>query len=311
VRTLLGLDALEAPRGGSAVTIGTFDGVHVGHRALIAATRGRAAERGLESVAITWDRHPNATLRPDRVPPLLSTPERKIELLEETGIGILAVLCFDEELSRWPPERFVADVLVGRLAARSVHVGEDWRFGHKASGDVALLRRLGYEAGFAVAPAPLVEVGGGAVSSTRVRSAVASGDLDLAHRLLGRPFEVQGVVVHGAHRGRLLGYPTANLALDDGLARPPRGVYAGEAVVAGRRLKAAVNVGVNPTFAADEVSTRPRVEAYLLDFDDDIYGELLRVGFHRRLRDERRFASVEELVAQMARDVEETRAPTC
>jgi riboflavin kinase / FMN adenylyltransferase len=311
MQTMVGLDRLTPSPGGSVVTVGTFDGLHVGHRALIAATTRMAGERDLSATVITWDRHPNATLRPERVPPLLTSPERKFELIADMGPDVLVVLPFDEELSRWPPERFVDRVLVAGLSAKSVIVGAGWRFGHRAAGDVGLLTQLGRTRGFEVTAMELVEVDGEPVSSSRVRSAVEDGDMPLAARLLGRPFDVQGIVSHGAHRGKGLGYPTANLSLPSGLLYPRTGVYAGEAHIRDHGPHAAaVNVGVNPTFGGG-AENPVGVEAFLLDFDGDLYGETLRVGFLRRLRDELRFASVDDLVAQMARDVEETRALTC
>jgi len=307
VRILVGRDALVPPVGGSAVTIGTFDGVHLGHRALMARAIADAAGFGGASVVLTWDRHPAATLRPDRVPPLLASPERKVELIEEMGVDVLAVLPFDEELSHQAPEAFVGDVLVKGLGAGAVIVGHDWRFGHRAKGDVDLLAQLGRELGFEVAGAELQEVGGEPVSSSRVRRVVAAGDMESARDLLGRPFDVDGVVVRGAARGKGLGFPTANLEVDPQLARPPRGVYAGVAHLAGRAYAAAVNVGVNPTFGG-EVDTSPLlIEAYILDFESDIYGEVVRLEFWSRLRDELRFDSVQDLVTQMGADVEATR----
>jgi riboflavin kinase/FMN adenylyltransferase len=312
VKVLVGLDALSPPAEGAAVTIGTFDGVHLGHRALISQTIEDAERTGTSSVAVTWDRHPNATLRPDRTPPLLASPERKIELLETTEIGLLAVIPFDRELSQWPPERFVEDVLVGGLGVKSIFVGHDWRFGHKAKGDVALLTRLGQTLGFEVHGARLAEVGDEPVSSSRTRRAVEDGDMEEARALLGRPFDVDGLVVHGDHRGKGLGYPTANLEVDAALARPPMGVYAGKAHVDGVPKVAAINVGVNPTFGGDTATEEPgttphRIEAYLLDHQGDLYGRVIRVEFWKRLRDELKFDSVDDLVAQMGRDVEETR----
>jgi riboflavin kinase/FMN adenylyltransferase len=303
---LVGLDALSGVAA-SAVTIGTFDGVHVGHRALIGRAVERAREFDIEAVALSWDRHPNETLRPERVPPLLTTPERKIELLRSSGVGVVAVLSFDEELSHWPPERFVDDVLGAGLHARSVVVGRGWRFGHKAAGDVALLARLGEERGFEVDELPLIEVQGEAVSSSRVRAAVASGDVALARLLLGRPFEYEGIVVRGDDRGAALGFPTANVEIDASLAHPPRGVYACTATVDDVLYTAAVNVGVNPTFGGVEGTTPLRVEAFLLDFDGDLYGGTLRIAFLERLRDEERFAGPDELIAQITQDVEATR----
>jgi riboflavin kinase/FMN adenylyltransferase len=311
VKTLVGRDALAAPERGSAVTIGTFDGVHVGHRALIARTLDAAREQDLESVVVTWDRHPAATLRPDAVPLLLTTPERKVELIEECGVDVLAILPFDLELSSWPPERFVEDVLVSGLGAHAVVVGDGWRFGHKAAGDVELLRRMGSEIGFSVEALALAEVAGGPASSTRAREAIAAGDMELARAVLGRPFDVDGEVVRGDDRGEALGFPTANVAIDEAYAHPPTGVYAGRAIHDEEIHAAAINVGVNPTFGGDEAGIRPRIEAYLLDFAGDLYGRTLRVEFHKRLRDELKFDSVEGLIDQIARDVEATRGLTC
>ena len=306
----MGLEALAPSPRGASVTVGTFDGLHVGHRALIAAALRASSEHGLTSTVISWDRHPNETLRPERVPPLLCSAERKAELIAAAGVERLVVLRFSAELSRWTPERFVDSVLVGGLAAGWVTVGSDWRFGHRAAGDVGLLRRLGEERGFGVTAAPLVEVEGAPVSSSRVRQVVAEGDIETAARLLGRPFDVEGVVVHGDGRGASLGYPTANLAVAPALLRPARGIYAGEAYTAAGRWPAAISVGTNPTFRSEE-SPPERVEAFLLDFDGDLYEVPLRLAFRRRLRDERTFDSVDELVAQIARDVEETRSLTC
>jgi riboflavin kinase/FMN adenylyltransferase len=235
MNTAIGLEGLRLPHEGAAVTVGTFDGVHIGHRALISATVARARAGGLAAVVLTWDRHPNATLRPDRVPPLLTTQSRKVELVSELGAELLVVLGFDDELSRWSPDRFARDVLGRGLRARCVCVGEGWRFGHRASGDVASLRRLGRALGFDVHALALATAAGGPVSSSRVRAAVAHGDVELAARLLGRPHELEGRVVRGEQRGRELGFPTANLDVEPALARPARGVYAGEASVGGAR----------------------------------------------------------------------------
>jgi riboflavin kinase/FMN adenylyltransferase len=302
----VGLDSLTPPPEGTVVAVGTFDGVHVGHRALIARARQDAAERGLRSAVVTWDRHPVATLRPGSEPPLLTSRERKLELIGSLGVDLVCVLAFDEDLSRWLPERFASEVFARGLGARRVRVGVGWRFGRGGEGDVALLGRLGSRLGFEAAAVPLAEVAGGPASSSRTRAAVASGDLGLAQALLGRPFDLDGTVVHGRHRGRSLGYPTANLRVEEGLVRPPLGIYAGKCELDGRRYKAAISVGTNPTFA-DGLPVR--IEVYLLDFDADIYGRVLRVAFHRRLREERRFDSVESLRAQMAADVREVGSP--
>jgi riboflavin kinase/FMN adenylyltransferase len=292
------------------VTVGTFDGVHLGHRTLISATRAAADADGLAAAVVTWDRHPSATLRPERTPPLLTSLERRLELLDEAGVEVAAVLAFDDELSRWPPERFARAVLAEGLGARHLRVGEGWRFGHRAAGDADLLARLGHELGFSVATVPLLLRGEGRVSSRRIRAAVGEGGMELAAALLGRPHELEGVVVRGERRGRELGYPTANLAVDLALARPPRGVYAGRVTLAGRSLPAAINVGVNPQFGGAHHDPT-RYEVHIVDFDGDLYGRLLRVGITRRLRDETRFESVEAMLEQIARDVEAARTPSC
>ena len=307
----MGVDALAPPPGGTSLTIGTFDGVHLGHRSLIARAVAHAQRLGVSSGVVTWDRHPSVVLRPDKVPPLLTSPERKIELLEEAGIDVLSVLPFTKEMSQWPPERFVEDVLVRGLGARVVSVGARWRFGHKAKGDVALLAELGRAHGFEVEEVELAQLEGGVISSSRVRRAVTDGDLALAATLLGRPLDVDGTVVHGDDRGAGLGFPTANMELEPGLAYPPRGVYAcyvSLLPLSGSRHLAAVNVGVNPTFGGDPGTTPMRIEAHLLDFDGDLYGRRLRVQFVQRLRDELAFPSADDLVAQMKQDVEAARA---
>jgi riboflavin kinase / FMN adenylyltransferase len=302
---MVGLDGVEPAVNGAAVTIGTFDGVHLGHRALIARTMELAAQSGLVSTVITWDRHPFETLRPQVVPPLLTTPERRAEAIESVGVDALAVLAFDTELSSWPPERFATDVIAKKVGARAVVVGEGWRFGHGAVGDVALLRTLGDELGFAVTAMDLTGVSGEPVSSSRARRAVAQGDMELARTLLGRPYDMDGRVVRGAGRGASLGYPTANLDHDPSVAVPARGAYAGRARVRGEWFAAAISVGVAPTFGGDSTVT---VEAHLLDFNADIYGDTVRVEFWKHLHEDVAFESVAELVAQIDADVDATRA---
>jgi riboflavin kinase/FMN adenylyltransferase len=294
----------------SAVTIGTFDGVHLGHQALLRTTLETASRRGLGAVALTWDRHPAMTLRPEVAPPLLTSTERRLELLAQGGIEV-AVLPFDDVLSHLSPEDFAAEILARRLHARAVIVGRGWRFGHRARGNVATLQELGTRLDFDVLPQPLTEARGGPVSSTRIRAAVAAGDMDETGGLLGRRWDFDGTVIHGDKRGAGLGYPTANLLLDPALARPARGIYAGRAQRNGSSHPAAVSVGVNPQFGGEPGRSPVRIEAYLLDFEGDLYGEVLRVELHAKLRDERAFDSVEQLVRQMDLDVEATRALTC
>ena len=302
-----GRDSLKKNRRPAAITIGTFDGVHHGHRYLIAQTIEHAAKKDMISTVLTWDRHPAQTVRPDSAPLLLTTLDRKVQLIEASGVEQLVVLEFDETLSKWSPDEFTRKVLTEGLGAGAVLVGKDWRFGHKARGDVALLTELGLELGFDVEGLTLEEVAGGPASSTRVRKALANGDLEFVTSLLGRPFDIDGEVIPGDGRGAGLGWPTANIATPSGLAHPPRGVYAGRARAKGGWYPAAVNVGVNPTFGGKEGVTPLRVEAYLLDFDGDLYGEKIRFEFHKRLRDELKFESIDELTEKIAEDVAATR----
>ena len=307
MKSIVGLENLEPPEGGSAITIGTFDGVHLGHRALIARAVATAHELGCASCVLTWDKHPNEVVHPEKVPPLIATPERRFELLADRRPDMIVTLQFDRELSQWPPERFVEEVLVKGLAAKAVFVGANWRFGKGATGNSELLQKLGRDLGFAADPISLEEIEGERVSSSRIRTAVAAGDVRHAGEMLARPFDMDGVVVHGDARGQGLGFPTANVALDPKLVHPARGVYAGRARVNDAWYTAAINVGVNPTFGGDPDSTPLRVEAFLLDFAGDLYDRPIRIEFHERLRDEERFDSAEALVAQMHADVDRTR----
>ncbi len=268
-----------------AVAIGTFDGVHRGHRRVIDALR----ETGLRSTVLTFEPHPRLVLGYDVQ--LLTPFERRLELLRQAGPDEILVVEFTQELSRREPEEFVADYLTA-IGARVVVAGEDFRFGAGRRGDVALFRTLGLE----VRSVPLLE----GISSSRIRELVASGDVGGAAQLLGRPFELEGTVVTGDQRGGTLGFPTANLATEPHVLVPAYGIYAGEAL----EHRAAVSVGVNPHYGGSE----RRIEAFLLDFEDDLYGRGLRVELWQRLRDERAFESEEELVAQIARDVEAARA---
>lgn len=305
----------------SVVTIGVFDGVHRGHRVGLARTVELARERGAAATVVTFEPHPLSVVRPDAVPPRLSTLRHRLELLAELGIDAVLVLPFTAEVAGWSPQEFVERVLVDALGAVGVVVGEDFRFGHRAAGDVALLTDLGRARGFTVESLVLA----GDVerwSSTRARQLVAAGDVRMAADLLTRPHRVEGEVVHGDHRGRAIGYPTANLAppppdspgasggtAAQPLAVPADGIYAGWLVrhldrPDQVRLPAAISVGTNPTF--DGVDRR--VEAYVLDRSDlDLYGEQVGVEFVERLRETVRFDSVDELVRQMDRDVARAR----
>lgn len=291
-----GLGDVPVDAGPSVVAIGVFDGVHLGHRATLSRAVDAAKTRDAKAVVVTFDPHPATVVRPDAVPLLLCSLDERLERLAEAGVDATLVLPFDEELASWSPEVFVQRVLVETLHAVRVVVGANFRFGHRAAGDVELLRRLGLD----VDAVDLV----GELSSTAIRAMVADGDVAAAAEAMGRPFAVSGPVVRGDGRGRDLGFPTANLALIPGLAVPADGVYAGQLVRADRSsYAAAISVGTNPTF--DGVARR--VEAYALDVDLDLYDEVVRVEFADRLRGMVRFANVDELVAQMAEDVSTVR----
>jgi len=281
-------DARPRPRD---LAVGEFDGVHVGHREVI---------RGADTV-LTFEPHPRTVVSPASAPKLLTTLERKAELIAALGVRELVVIPFDGARAAQTAEEFIAAELVGRLDARRVSVGENFRFGNRARGDAALLQR---QDAFETRVSRLVELDGEIVSSTHIRGLVTAGDVAVAGRFLGDPFTMSGEIVHGDKRGRTLGYPTANLVPDPQLVVPDHGIYACRAEVDGQWHVAAVNVGVRPTF---KTGRGLLVEAFLLDFDGDIYGRQLRLEFLDRLRGERRFDSADALVEQMDRDVAETR----
>ncbi|SBT53367.1 bifunctional riboflavin kinase/FAD synthetase [Micromonospora auratinigra] len=299
-----GYEAAPGGWGRSVVTIGVFDGVHKGHQATIGHAVARARELGVRSVVVTFDPHPAEVVRPGSHPAVLTEPARKAELIEALGVDVLCVVPFTPEFSRLPAEAFVHDILVEHLHAALVVVGDNFRFGHKAAGDVALLERLGRTFGFGVEGAPLVAAAGTVFSSTYIRSCVDAGDVAAAAAALGRRHRVEGVVVRGDQRGRELGYPTANLLTHRYAAVPADGVYAARLVRRGSApLAAAVSIGTNPTFSGRE----RRVEAYALDFTGDLYGERLALDFVAHLREQRTYDAIEPLVAQIAEDVERTR----
>ncbi len=300
-----GLDSAPGGWGRSVVTIGVFDGVHRGHQQIIGHTVRRAAERGLRSVVVTFDPHPSEVVRPGSHPAVLTEPARKAELMAQIGVDVLCVLPFTPEFSRLSAEAFVHDVLVEHLHAAHVVVGENFRFGHRAAGDVALLTRLGRTFGFAVEGAPLVSDNDTVFSSTYIRACVAAGDVTAAAAALGRPHRLEGVVVRGDRRGRQLGFPTANLLTRPYAAIPADGVFAAWLIrdKDGDQLPAAVSIGTNPSFAGQE----RRVEAYVIDFDEDLYGEHVALDFIARLREMRTYQTVDPLVAQIEQDVVETR----
>lgn len=299
------------------MTIGNFDGVHRGHRAVIDALRGHADDLGASTAIVTFEPHTLETLRPEHAPPQLTSLERKLELLEETTLDYGMVLLFDKERAQQSAEDFVEGVLVDRLHTKAIMVGEDFRFGRGARGDVDLLARLGRDLGFEVLPIEIVSGPQGVYSSTSVREAIADGRLQDAEHALTRPHDVRGTVVEGDRRGRTLGFPTANVDVGERVCLPPLGVYAGRARIVqerdlghpelGRWWDAIVNFGVRPTFRASGGEPRPLIEAHLLDFEGDLYGEAIDVGFVERVRSERRFDSADDLRHQIQMDVEKVR----
>lgn len=284
-------------------TIGVFDGVHRGHQRIVSRTLARAAELRLPAVAVTFEPLPEVVLRPDSAPPLLTTFDRRLQLLAGLGVDGVYVVHFDAEFARLSPAEFTSSVLVDALRAVDVLVGENFRFGRRASGDVSTLAELGSASGFMVDAVSLAHPDGDDAppfSSTWIRERIAAGDVEGATVALGRPHRVEGVVVHGDHRGRELGYPTANLDVPLELAVPADGVYAGWL----DGMPAAVSIGTNPTFHG----TSRRVEAHVLDRDDlDLYGEYMSLDLVARLRGMVAFDGVEPLLAQMAIDVAQTR----
>jgi riboflavin kinase/FMN adenylyltransferase len=314
VRVVTGSDdaALAAVRtDGAVVTIGAYDGVHLGHQAVLRLVRELADARGFEAALVTFDRHPAEVVRPESAPRLLTTLEQRLELLDATGdLDLCWVLTFDEARSKEAAEDFVREVLVDGIGARLVVVGADFHFGHRRGGNVPMLERMGAELGFEVLGLGLVAVEGDATgvpySSTRIRELLAKGDVAEAARLLGRPHEVRGVVERGDQRGaEHLGMPTANLTVPERICLPADGVYAGTFVAEDEvERPAAISVGTRPTFYEDGDVL---VEAYVLDFDGDLYGQRVKVRFREWVRGQERFDSTEALVEQMNADVEATR----
>jgi riboflavin kinase/FMN adenylyltransferase len=298
-----GLEAVPTDWGRSVVTVGVFDGVHRGHQQLISRAVARADGRGLASVVVTFDPHPAELVRPGSHPARLTSLRRRAELVAELGVDAFCVLPFTAELSRTEPAEFVHEVLVERLHAAVVVVGKNFRFGHRAAGDVALLTRLGERFGFAVEGVELITDDGVTFSSTYIRACIDAGDVAAATAALGRPHRIEGVVVHGDHRGRSLGFPTANVAPEPFSALPADGVYACRFVLGDRLLPASVSIGTNPTF-----SGRMRtVEAYVLDVEEDFYGHAVAVDLEHRLRGQERFDGIDALVKQIRLDVARTR----
>lgn len=302
----------DPPHEGSVITIGAYDGVHLGHQAVIALVRERAQALGALSIVLTFDRHPASVVRPESAPKLLTDPEQKLEMLAATGVDATVMCHFGPSRAVESPEDFVRELLVDRLNARCVVVGSDFHFGHQRRGNVALLRSMGAQLGFDVEPVDLVARVDGVnepVSSTAIRRALAGGEVEVAGRLLGRAFEVRGVVAKGDQRGRTIGFPTANVIMPDSVCLPADGVYAGFYERPDGTVHAcAINLGRRPTFY--EHADHSLLEAHLLDFNGDLYGESAKVKFVGFLRSERKFDGIDALVAQLKADVEATRLAT-
>jgi riboflavin kinase/FMN adenylyltransferase len=295
---------------GAAITIGAFDGVHRGHRQVISTLKALAAERGLRTVVVTFDRHPASVVRPESAPLLLTDLDQKLELLAECGVDATFVVRFDEQRALQTAAEFVAEDLVGLLNAKLVTVGSDFHFGTKRAGNVALLVEMGAQLGFETLAHELVDLNGQpsteSVSSTRIRAALRGGDLESANAMLGRPHEVRGIVGHGDGRARDLGFRTANLAIPETICLPADGIYAGWCRTPdGVNRACAISLGRRPTFY--EFADTSLLEAHLIDFDADLYGEELAVQFVSHLRDELKFDSIDALIAQMGKDVDQCR----
>lgn len=293
----------------SVLTTGAFDGVHLGHQTVINEVKRRAAERGVESVVVTFDVHPAVVVRPDSAPKILTRLPRKLELLESLGIDVVYVIEFDEARASTSAEDFVRDVFVDRLNAKEILVGSDFNFGKGREGTVEFLETQGRHFGFDVEGLELIRATDDAtepVSSTAVRRALIGGEVETAAEMLGRPFEIHGTVTPGDQRGRTIGFPTANVVLPNDMARPANGVYACRYTTPGGDIhRAAVNVGVRPTFY--ESAEAAVLEAHLLDFDGDLYDQVARVQFIQFLRSERRFNGIDELKTQLDIDIVDAR----
>jgi len=300
----------RVPEGvGTAVSVGAYDGIHAGHRTVFNTLSSLAADRGLATGVVTFDQHPAAVLRPQNAPLLLTDHEQRIDLFTEIGIDYLYLLQFNQERAGTSDREFVADVLVDRMNTKLIVVGSNFHFGKARSGSVDSLRELGDEMGFEVIGLDLFSEDDAVepVSSTAIRRALAGGDIAAANAMLGRRYEVRGEVVKGDQRGRTIGFPTANIMYTEGQAWPAQGVYAAwVSLPGGQRLPAAVNIGMRPTF--HQHAEQPLLEAHLIDFDQDLYGQHLRVEFVDFLRSERRFAGIDEISEQLKKDVDNARA---
>ena len=286
------------------LALGNFDGLHRGHRKILDRVRRVAGERGATPVVMTFDPHPPRVVRPDKAPPLLMTKAQKLEALADAGVHGAAIVRFTEELSHWDPETFVRNVLVDWIHVSEVWVGANFLFGHDRSGNFSLLRTLGARYGFKAEKIDPVRYKEFVVSSTRVRRLISEGRVDEAGALLGHQYAIDGTVVHGDHRGRTIGFPTANLCTENELL-PPHGVYATTCRVGSIVMSSVTNIGTRPTV---DQSGQTRIETHIFNLDRDLYGQPLRLGFVQRLRDERAFESLDALRAQIDADSQRARA---
>ncbi|HEY3931039.1 MAG TPA: bifunctional riboflavin kinase/FAD synthetase [Verrucomicrobiae bacterium] len=286
------------------LAIGFFDGVHLGHQQIIRQTISDARQHDAIAVVLTFDRHPNFIVAPDKVPPLIYSLPQKLRAIESLGADALLLIQFDKKFSEQTGEGFIRSLSRDFGKVHSVCVGADFVFGHKRSGDVALLKKLGAELNFSVHGLAAISLDGEVVSSTRIRETIRAGDFDAASQMLGRTYAISGLVVEGDKLGHKLGFPTANLDATN-LILPPNGVYSGFTFVRGKSYRVALNIGLRPTVAANKPQLR--VEAHLLDFSGELYGEELEIEIGEKLRDEKKFASPKELSEQIARDIAEAK----
>lgn len=300
MKTIYAANELKPAGRRVCLAIGFFDGVHLGHQQIIRQTTADARQHDALALVLTFDRHPNAVVAPDRVPPLIYSLSQKLRVIESLGADTLLLIHFDEKFSRQNGEEFVRGLAGGVGQIQSLCVGADFVFGHKRSGNVPLLKKLGGEIGFTVHGLAAVSLDGQIISSTHIREMIRAGDLDAASQMLGRPYAISGRVVEGERLGQQLGFPTANLDVA-GSALPPNGVYVGLANIRGKACRAALNIGFRPTVAS--VAQSIHVEAHLLNFNGELYGEELEVEIGEKLREERKFVSTAELREQIARDI--------
>ena len=301
---ILGLDQLKRPLKNPVVTLGNFDGVHLGHRRIFERVNVAAVRMKGEAVVVTFDPHPLKVLAPDRCPPLLTSFAQKMQLIEEAGVRMVLCLQFSSALSQMTPFDFVKTILIEGIGAKKVIVGYNYHFGKAQGGDVRVLKEVCRGFQVEVEAVEALEIGGATVSSSRIRDLIRTGQVDEASRLLGRDYSLIGRVVVGKRRGRTLGFPTANLDFSQDLV-PPGGVYAVEAFFSGRPFRGVANIGLNPTFIVEhgEGEQKPTLEVHILSFTGDLYGQEIQVNFKKRIRDEVRFDSSSQLIARIREDI--------